>query len=66
MYFKHLDFFHGLLSENIKLVCPEQTQNDNIKIQKLLDSFELTEFADAYPNSISGGMKKSFSCTSFC
>ena len=49
------------LRENIRLVCPEQNQDDDIKIQKLLDSFELTDFGDAYPNSISGGMRRKVS-----
>jgi len=49
------------LKENIKLVCPNQGDVEDKKIHKLLNSFELDEFSNSYPNTISGGMRRKVS-----
>ena len=49
------------LKENIRLVCKETNLEMEKKIQSLLSSFELEEFGDAYPSTISGGMRRKVS-----
>ena len=49
------------LSENIKLVCKENSKIITEKINSILDNFELSEFKDSYPNTISGGMRRKVS-----
>ena len=49
------------LNENIKLVCKETNFRIEKRIQSLLRSFELEEFGNAYPNTISGGMRRKVS-----
>ena len=49
------------LKDNIRLVCKETNLEIEKKIQSLLNSFELEEFGDAYPSTISGGMRRKVS-----
>ena len=49
------------LQDNIKLVCDDEIDNIDIKINKILESFELSEFSSVYPNTISGGMRRKVS-----
>ena len=49
------------LYENIKLVCKEKSQNLTKKIENILNNFELSEFKNSFPNTISGGMRRKVS-----
>mgnify|MGYP001161470748 FL=1 len=49
------------LYENIKLVCKENSQNLTKKINNILNNFELSEFKESFPNTISGGMRRKVS-----
>lgn len=45
------------LYENIKLVCDEDVDTKK-KIEEIFENFELSEFSSAFPNTISGGMRR--------
>ena len=45
------------LFENVKLVCNDSIDSDK-KIKEILENFELSEFLNAFPNTISGGMRR--------
>ncbi len=47
--------------ENIELVCNDDSENNEMKINNLLKSFNLSEFESYYPKSISGGMRRKVS-----
>lgn len=49
------------LHDNIKLVCKENSNIINEKIKNILSSFDLLEFANSFPNTISGGMRRKVS-----
>ena len=49
------------VKENIELVCDENNSEDIKKIDGLLRDFELKDFEDYYPKSISGGMRRKVS-----
>ncbi len=49
------------IKENIDLVCDENKTHHKKKVEDLLHSFNLYEFKDYYPKSISGGMRRKVS-----
>ncbi len=49
------------LYENIELVCESKNEKIKKKIKSILKNFDLKEFIDSYPNSISGGMRRKVS-----
>ena len=49
------------LYENIELVCENKNEKIKNKIKSILNNFDLKEFIDSYPNSISGGMRRKVS-----
>ena len=48
------------IKENIELVC-NQNQETNNRVDKLLSDFNLEDFKNYYPKSISGGMRRKVS-----
>ena len=58
-----LDLFDGIesdIKENIELVCEENEEHIE-RIESLLSEFDLHEFKNYYPKSISGGMRRKVS-----
>ncbi len=49
------------LYNNIKLVCKDTSDDFKKKILKILKSFELLDFKDSFPSTISGGMRRKVS-----
>jgi len=46
---------------NVKLVCKNNSHDFKTKISKILKNFELFDFKDSFPSTISGGMRRKVS-----
>ena len=49
------------LFNNIKLVCKEDSSDLKKKISQILKNFDLLDFQDSFPSTISGGMRRKVS-----
>ncbi|WP_173435201.1 sulfate/molybdate ABC transporter ATP-binding protein [Selenomonas ruminantium] len=57
--FQHYALFPNMtIAENIRFVMPPNTAHNDKTIQKLLNTFQLTDLADTYPAALSGGQQQ--------